>query len=191
MYYHASRTAGIKQLEPRISNHNVPLIYFSRKRENVLVYLSNAVEKYCREQGFAYDGPWSKWGPYGFEKDGRLRLEEYYPNALESTYKGVSGYIYVAAEVQDSGFALQIPDAVTSEIPVDVTGSEFVADAYEELLRADREGLITILRYKDLTLQKKEWIRKTILLEYAEAKDHPEYQFFLRGTFPELRQDER
>ena len=110
---------------------------------------------------------------------------------MESTYKGVSGYIYVAAEVQDSGFALQIPDAVASEIPVDVTGSEFLADAYEELLRAEREGLITILRYKDLTLQKKEWIRKTILLEYAEAKDHPEYQFFLRGTFPELRQDER
>ncbi|MBQ2099506.1 MAG: hypothetical protein II477_00380 [Lachnospiraceae bacterium] len=130
MYYHASRTPGIRQLEPRISNHNMPLIYFSKKRENVLVYLSNAVEKYCKEQGFAYDGPWSKWGPYGFEKDGRLR--------------------------------------------------------FEELLRAEREGLITILRHKDLSPQKKEWIRKTMRQEYADAKDHPEYQFFLRGTFPEL-----
>jgi len=43
MYYHASQTANIKVLEPRISNHNIPLIYFSTKRENVLVYLSNAV----------------------------------------------------------------------------------------------------------------------------------------------------
>lgn len=186
MFYHASQTAGIKQLEPRISNHNVPLIYFSTKRENVLVYLSNAVEKYCREHHFAYDGKWSKWGPYGFEKDGRLRFEEYYPNALESTYQGVSGYIYEAAEVKDSGFALQIPDAVTSEIPVEVTGCEFVADAYVELLRAEREGRITILRYEELTPQKKEWIRKTMLQEYADAKEHPEYQFFLRGTFPEL-----
>jgi hypothetical protein len=186
MYYHASRTPGIRQLEPRISNHNVPLIYFSKKRENVLVYLSNAVEKYCKEQGFAYDGPWSKWGPYGFEKDGRMRLEEYYPNALESTYRGVSGYVYEAAKVKDSGFALQIPDAVTSEVPVDVTGAEFVADACEELLRAEREGLITILRHKDLSPQKKEWIRKTMQQEYADAKDHPEYQFFLRGTFPKL-----
>ena len=186
MYYHASRTPGIRQLEPRISNHNIPLIYFSKKRENVLVYLSNAVEKYCKEQGFAYDGTWSKWGPYGFEKDGRLRFEEYYPNALESTYRGVSGYIYEAAEVVDSKFALQIPDAVTSEIPVDVMGVEFVADAYEELLRAEREGQITILRYEELTPQKKEWIQKTMLQEYADAKDHPEYQFFLRGMFPEL-----
>jgi nicotinate-nucleotide pyrophosphorylase len=51
MYYHASQVGGIKQLEPRISNHGVPLIYFSKKRENVLVYLSNAIEKYCKETG--------------------------------------------------------------------------------------------------------------------------------------------
>ena len=49
MYYHASRTKDIKVLEPRVSNHKVPLIYFSSKRENVLVYLSNAIEKYCNE----------------------------------------------------------------------------------------------------------------------------------------------
>ena len=35
MYYHASPFANIRQLEPRISNHGVPLIYFSKKRENV------------------------------------------------------------------------------------------------------------------------------------------------------------
>ena len=56
MYYHASQVQGITTLEPRISNHGIPLVYFSRKRENVLVYLSNAIEKYCRETGFAYDG---------------------------------------------------------------------------------------------------------------------------------------
>ena len=104
MFYHASAVPGITQLEPRVSNHDVPLVYFSRKRENVLVYLSNAVEKYCRETGFAYDGPWEKWGPYGFDKDGRQRLEEYWPNALEETYRGVSGYIYSAEDVRDSGF---------------------------------------------------------------------------------------
>lgn len=36
MYYHASQTADIKVLEPRISNHNTPLIYFSTKREIVI-----------------------------------------------------------------------------------------------------------------------------------------------------------
>ena len=35
MFYHASPIKGIVQLEPRISNHSIPLIYFSKKRENV------------------------------------------------------------------------------------------------------------------------------------------------------------
>ena len=64
-------------MEPHTSNHGVPLVYFSEKRENVLVYLSNAVEKYCKETGFTHDGAYQKWGPYGFNKDGRQRLEEY------------------------------------------------------------------------------------------------------------------
>ena len=33
-------------------------------------------------------------GPYSFTKDGRLQLEEYYPNATFETYKGVDAYIY-------------------------------------------------------------------------------------------------
>lgn len=80
---------GINILEPRISNHGIPLIYFSVKRENVLVYLSNAIEKYCKETGFGYSGKWHKWGSYGFGKDGIQRIEEYYRNALEDTYKGI------------------------------------------------------------------------------------------------------
>ena len=45
MYYHASQVEGIKQLEPRVSDHHIPLVYFSTKRENTLVYLGNAIEK--------------------------------------------------------------------------------------------------------------------------------------------------
>jgi hypothetical protein len=55
-WYHASPIKDLKILEPRISNHGVPLVYLSKKRENVLVYLSNAVEKYCKETGFVHEG---------------------------------------------------------------------------------------------------------------------------------------
>lgn len=92
LLYHASGTAGIKTLEPRISNHGRALVYFSQKRENTLVYLSNAIERYCKSVSFEHKGPWQKWASYGFTKDGRLLLEEYYENALDETYKGVSGY---------------------------------------------------------------------------------------------------
>ena len=130
MYYHASSFEGIKKLEPRVSNHDVPLIYFSKKKENTFVYLSNAIEKYCKDTGFEHSGKWKKWGPYGFTKDGILELQEYYPDALEKTYKGVSGYIYRAENITDSGFELRIPDAATSSVPVEVSGCEFIPDAY-------------------------------------------------------------
>ena len=189
MFYHASPVKGIVQLEPRISNHGVPLIYFSRKRENVLVYLSNAIEKYCRETGFAYDGSWHKWGPYGFTAEGIQRLDEYYPNALENTYKGVSGYIYSAEEIVDSGLQVQIPDAAVSSRPVPVTGVEFVPDAYEAILQAEKDGLIVIRRYEEMTDKMKAWSERTIREEYQSAADHPEYRHFLRGCFPDILKD--
>lgn len=183
MYYHASPVRGIKVLEPRVSNHGVPLIYFSKKRENVLVYLSNAVEKYCKETDFAYCGPWEKWGPYGFNPDGTQRIEEYYPNALADTYQGVSGYIYSAETITDSGFSLQIPDAAASSQPVTVTRCEFIPDAYEAILAAEREGLITILRYEDSSPAQLEWNFRTIREEYEAAADHPDYRHFIEGKF--------
>lgn len=186
MFYHASPVKGITRLEPRISNHGIPLVFFSTKRENVLVYLSNAIEKYCRETGFSFDGKWQKWGPYGFSKDGRQRLEEYYPDALISTYKGVSGYIYSAEEITDSGFAVQIPDAAASSVPVRVSGAEYVADAYEAILQAEREGLITVLRYGEMSPAMREWNERTIKEEYDHAAEHPEYRHFLKGKFPGL-----
>ena len=190
MFYHASPIAGIQVLEPRVSNHGIPLIYFSKKRENVLVYLSNAIEKYCRETGFIYHGVWQKWGPYGFNKDGTLRMEEYYPDAMKKTYKGVSGYIYSAEYVSDSGFELNIPDAVASNDPVTVTDVEFVSDAYEAILEAEKHKLITIMRYEDMPEKMKEWNVRTIRKEYEDATDHPEYRHFLKGNFPDILKNE-
>ena len=184
MYYHASPIKGLAQLEPRISNHGVPLVYFSRKRENVLVYLSNAVERFCKDTGFQYDGTWHKWGPYGFDEDGRIRLEEYYPNALECTYGGVSGYIYAVDNIIDSGYELNIPNAATSSVAVSVSRAEYIPDAYEAILKAEKSGLISITRFDEITDKKKDWLRRIIAEEYERAEDHPEYRNFLRNKFP-------
>lgn len=183
MFYHASQTPGIDVLQPRVSNHHVPLIYFSKKRENVLVYLSNAIEKYCRETGFEHHGPWQKWGPYGFDQQGRLQFQEYYPNALVDTYQGVSGYIYGVETLEPCDLPLEIPDAAVSNVPVPVATCEFVPDALEAILQAEREGLISILRYEQLSPEFQEWNRRTIREEYENAQDHPEYRHFLEGKF--------
>lgn len=189
MYYHASPTGGIKILEPRVSNHGIPLIYFSKKRENTLVYLSNAVEKYCRETGFPYQGSWTKWGSYGFTKEGILRLEEYYPNAVYDTYHGVSAYIYSTSLLADGREQSDIPDAVTSDHPVEVEACEFVADAYIAIMKAVEEGKMTLLKYEDIGDRMREWIRQSVLKEYRGANDHPEYRHFLSGKFPFLSEE--
>ncbi len=183
LYYHASNTGGIEVLEPRISNHNKPLIYFSTKRENVLVYLSNAVEKYCRETGFYHNGKWHKWASYGFESDGTLRLEEYYSDAIRDTYKGVSGYIYSVDNIITNEDSINISNAVTSSLPVKVTGTEFIEDAYEEIMKAEKAGLIKIRKFEDMSENMLSWIEKTIKEEYENAESEPDYRHFLKAKF--------
>ena len=186
MYFHASQIGKIKTLEPRISNHNTPLIYFSDKRENVLVYLSNAVEKVCKEGRFTFDGLWYKWGSYGFEKDGRLRFEEYYPNALEDTYKGIGGYIYSCSKIDPyPKLDIKIPNTFITAQKTTVDNCEFIPDAYNEMINAEANGLITILRYNEFisNIKRREWLKKTIIDEYRNNSAQPDYRFFLESRF--------
>ena len=183
MLYHASPVGGLTTLLPHVSNHSQALVYLSQKRENVLVYLSNAVEKYGRENQFAWNGPWRKWASYGFTKDGLLLLEEYYPNATEETYKGVPGYIYQVTDCACAAAMADIPHAFTSDEPVAVSGFEFVPDAYQALLQAEADGLIRIRRYEEMSENTRRWLKKVIAQDYANAETHPEYRFFLQNKF--------
>ena len=63
---------------------------------------------------------------------------------------------------------------------------EFIPDAYEAILQAEREGLLTIIRYEEMNDKMRAWIKKTILEEYENASDHPEYRHFLKGYFSEI-----
>lgn len=191
MYYHASQVPNIKILEPRISNHNTPLIYFSTKRENVLVYLSNAIEKCCKETNFKYSGKWHKWATYGFEENGKLILEEYYPNAIIDTYKGVSGYIYCAKDVDVALENINIPNAISTSKCVEVTDCEFVSDAYFEIMKAAENGEIIVRKYEDMDDKRLDWIKRTIKKEYEKAIDAPDYRYFLEAKFSTIINGDR
>lgn len=101
----------------------------------------------------------------------------------------MSGYIYRAETISEAGFAVPIPDAASSSVPVDVAGSEFISDAYEAILQAEREGLLSVVRYEELSERAKEWNEKTIQEEYENASEHPEYRHFLKGNFPGILKD--
>ena len=186
MLYHASPINDIKTLTPHVSNHGKPLIYFSSKPENTLVYLSNAIEKCCKENGFSHSGVYTKWGSYGFNKEGILTLDEYYPNATYDTYKGVSGYVYAAEKAEFICPFGEIPFSFISEKPVEVKNSQFVPDAYEAISEAAKAGKIILTEYKDNTPSKLQWIEETIKNEYEAGTE--EYRFFLKQKFGFLNQ---
>lgn len=180
--FHASQTPGIRVLEPRVSNHGRPLIYFSDRRENTLVYLSNAVEKFCREKGLPPQESYCKWGSYGFTKEGLLCLEEYWPGATEETYGGEAGYIYTV-ETEKVQLLADIPHAFVSEEAVEVAGCEFVPDALAAMKQAEREGKLSLRFYAENSPEMLRWIEKAIWQEYEKSGEFPYYQDFLKAKF--------
>lgn len=186
MFYHASPARDITVLKPRASNHGTPLVYFSGRRENVLVYLSNAVEKYCRETGYVHTGVWHKWASYGFTKGGILQLDEYYPNAIADTYMGVSGFIYSVEALPGAEALADIPFAFTASRPVPVEHCEFIPDAYEEIMKSAEKGEILLRRYEAMPARSLEWIKSAVYKEYEESEGHEEYRYFLKAKFPFL-----
>ena len=186
MLFHGAKTGGIRVLRPHVSNHGRPLIYFSQKRENVLVYLCNPVERFCRESGFPLPERCYTWASYGFDPDGVLRLEEYYPHAAREAYSGARGYLYSVEDFPEAAALEGIPFAFTAEKPVSVSGCEPVPDVYQAILEAERAGRLRLRRYEDNSPKMLAWIERAILQDYALYEDHPEYRHFLKAKFPEI-----
>ena len=183
MFYHASSTADIKTLIPFSSGHGTPLVYFSSKKENTLVYLSNPVEKYCKEIGFESSDRYYRFMSYRFMKNNMLEVLEYWPNALEETYAGVSGYIYAASQLPNTK-PMDIPYVTASETPVTIETIEYVPDAYLAIKQAEKEGKIKIVRYHENNADSLDNIKKLVCREFEKAQTIPEYKIFLEAKFP-------
>ena len=183
--FHASQTPGIQVLEPRVSNHGRPLLYFSDRRENTLVYLCNAIERHWLASGFPPCETYHKWGSYGFTGEGLLCLEEYWPGATEETYGGAAGYVYTV-ETEKARPLPEIPHAFTLQEPIRVTVSEFVPNALEALKQAERAGKLALRSYGENSPDKLQWIEQAIRREYEESDSQP-YREFLQAKFPQIK----
>ena len=179
MFYHASNIKNLSILTPHISNHGKSWIYFSDKKENVLVYLSNAVEKYIKEK---YNRPlkqYIKWASYGFMPDGRLRIEEYYPNATKETFEGIDGYIYKVKQLNNIQTINDIKNVFVTQESVKINECEYITDAYQEILKAEKCGKIVIEKFENITQNKKQWIENTIINEYSNTTNEDYTEFLL------------
>ena len=183
MFYHASSTADIKTLIPFSSGHGTPLVYFSAKKENTLVYLSNPVEKYCKEIGLESSDRYYRFMSYRFTEDNILEIMEYWPNALEETYAGVSGYIYATSQLPNAKI-MDIPYVTASETPVTFESAEYIPDAYLAIKQAEKEGKLRIVRYHENSTDRLKQIKKLVCREYEKAQIIPAYKAFLEAKFP-------
>ena len=182
MFYHASSTADIKTLIPFSSGHGTPLVYFSAKKENTLVYLSNPVEKYCKELGFESSDRYYRFMSYRFTENNILEILEYWPNALEETYAGVSGYIYATSHLPNPQ-TMDIPYVTASELPVTIESLEYIPDAYLAIKQAEEEGKIKIVSYHENSADSLDKIKKLVCREYEKSQSIPAYKAFLEAKF--------
>ena len=143
-YYHCSPTSGLKFLEPRQPG-------FTDKPARVYLTTLLLMALMYSIRNYEYT--------YGYTKEGKIYLTEYFPNALEVLYRGKSASLYLCeAEKTET---TRIPNEVVSEQTVRVIAETRIPDACEALLEQERLGTLVIRRYHELSGKALNWIRDT------------------------------
>lgn len=142
-YYHCSPTSGLTVLEPRNpkSFEKPAMVYMTTLLPMALMY---------SVQNYEYT--------YGYTKEGQIYFEEYFPNALETLYRGKSASLYLCDPENTEN--TRIPNEVVSKTAVAVINETYIPDAYEALLEQERLGTLVIHRYHELSEGMLNWIRK-------------------------------
>lgn len=173
--YHGSATGGITELRPFLSGHGKPYVYLTHSQELAAIYAHNPI-------------PGGGWFTYRWDSEGRLHYDEYFPDALRTIYQGQSGWVYTCEG--DFPTLEKMPWVYLSQTPIQVTDARFIPDIYEELLRYETEGRLTIHRWDTISDKAKASFDRVIL---RSVRDHhlPErpgdpYLQFIRAHRPGL-----
>ena len=157
-YYHCSPTSGLKILEPRkpVSFEKAAQVYMTTLLPMALMY---AIRNY------EYS--------YGYTKEGQIYYEEYFPNALETLYRGKSASLYLCAPQCPK--PTEIPNEMVSEHAVSIVGEIHIPDAYEALLEQERSGTLVIRRFHELSEAALHWIfrEEAETIQKAGLLNHP------------------
>lgn len=142
-YYHCSPVHGLKVLKPGIpTNFDKPArVYLTTLLPMALMY---------GVRNFEYT--------YGYTKNGQIYYEEYFPNALKILYEGKSASLYICTP--DSAETTRIPNEAVAASEVAVQEEIIISDVYEALLEQERQGMLVIRRYEQLSPRMLAWIRK-------------------------------
>ncbi|MFR1519299.1 MAG: hypothetical protein ACLSVG_11130 [Clostridia bacterium] len=112
---------------------------------------------------------------------------EQFPQQLKIMYSGRSGYIYTLI---NNG---EIVNGHTNGVwfstqPIKVASVSFVKDVYDEIIKAESVGEVQIIRYEDLSEEKKLQITEMIcisILKHKYLSNDCAKSRFMKENFPE------
>lgn len=152
IYYHCSPTAGLTLLHPQ-----KPEAFDKPAKVYLTTLLPMALMYGVRN--FEYT--------YGYDKNGQICFEEYFPHALEILYRGRRASLYRCApscvELTEIPHEAVCADAVPviEEIPI--------PDVYDALLEQERSGALLIHRFETLSPAMLDWIKKAETEEILQS----------------------
>lgn len=169
--YHGSPTPRLTVLEPRQT------AYFGKPWQVCLTRLLPMALLYGKKH-FEYT--------YGYDKNGQLYYEEYFPGALEAIYRGHAASLYLCDE-RDDMTTTQIPYELVTAEPVPIREERPVPDIYDALLAQEAAGAIVIIRWPDMTEKRRAWVMHTerdIILTRGLLAQNSPYACYMRARYP-------
>lgn len=174
--FHGSPVGGLTELQPFLSEHGKPYLYFATNPLVALLYAAKPVPK-----------PFSFY-PYGFDKDGGVVYSEYYENAFEQLYRGKAGYLYECDHVAGLENPTQINCAYTTTEPVQIDRVTRIDDLYDYFMAQAEQGLFRVKRRAEISEKEIDFVleefRKDIVnFDLKWAPEH-EMSHFIQQHFP-------
>jgi hypothetical protein len=129
--YHASKTSGLKRIEPQVSTHGQAWIYAARNELTAAMFLG-------RHHDFILGS--------GFVED-QAYIVERFAGAFERAKSGATGSIYTLPGSSFQAGRTGFREEVVSEIALEPLGETVVSDAATHLLGLEVAGQLEIYRY--------------------------------------------
>lgn len=171
--YHCSPTAGLTVLRPSVTK------YFGKPKQ-VCLTASLPMALLYGIKHFEYS--------YGYTRDGRLYYEEYFPDALEELYRGKAASLYTCSLRPDME-TTPIPNEYVTQGEVPVESEQVIPDVLAALLEQERLSALKIVRWAELSGERRAWIVRAEADTIAEkgllAQPDSDFARFMREKYPE------
>ncbi len=177
-FYHGSAVGGLTRLEPYLSEHKKPYVYFSSNPVVAMLYSVKPVPK-----------PFSFY-PYGFDSKGAVIYSEYYKNAFEKIYLGKVGYLYECEDIIDAENPTSINCVCTVSRAVDISRVTEIKDCYAWFKEYEKQGLFRIKPFEDISENERKIVFEDFenYIRKYDLKNHPENEMsmFIKTNFPHI-----